>query len=102
MFPYSASYCDDDENGVKYIVFCRVILGNVEVVNPGSEQCHPTSENFDSGVDDLQNPCHYIVWNMNMNTHIFPEYVVSFKMSTSAEGIPFSLCAVNCLISCAF
>ncbi|KAI7989162.1 Inactive poly [ADP-ribose] polymerase RCD1 [Camellia lanceoleosa] len=81
----SASYCDVDENGIQHMVFCRVILGNMELVHPGSRQFHPSSENFDSGVDDLQNPSHYIVWNMNMITHIYPEYVVSFKMSHSAE-----------------
>ncbi|KAA8525842.1 hypothetical protein F0562_007697 [Nyssa sinensis] len=80
----SANYCDNDESGVRHMVFCRVILGNMEVVRPGSGQFHPSSENFDSGVDDLQNPSYYIVWNMNMNTHIYPEYVVSFKMPPSA------------------
>ncbi|KAH7835686.1 hypothetical protein Vadar_028786 [Vaccinium darrowii] len=80
----SASHCDIDENGVGHMVFCRVILGNMEPVQPGSTQSHPSSENFDSGVDDLQNPSHYIVWNMNMNTHIYPEYVISFKMSQGA------------------
>lgn len=68
------------------MVFCRVILGNMEPVQPGSAQFHPSCENFDSGVDDLQNPSHYIVWNMNMNTHIYPEYVISFKMSQGAAG----------------
>ncbi|KAF5938733.1 hypothetical protein HYC85_022992 [Camellia sinensis] len=82
----SSSYCDVDENGVRHLVFCRVILGKMELVHPESGQFHPSSENFDSGVDDLQNPIHYIVWNMNMNTHIYPEYVISFKMSHSAEG----------------
>ncbi|CBI33838.3 unnamed protein product, partial [Vitis vinifera] len=84
----SVNYCDVDENGVQHIVLCRVIMGNMELVHPGSGQCHPSSENFDSGVDDLQNPKHYIIWNMNMNTHIYPEYVVSFKVSSrvGAEG----------------
>lgn len=60
----------------------------MELVRPGSRQCHPSREEFDSGVDDLQNPKYYIIWNMNMNTHIYPEYVVSFKVSprVSAEG----------------
>ncbi|XP_059640105.1 inactive poly [ADP-ribose] polymerase RCD1-like isoform X2 [Cornus florida] len=82
----SANYCDIDENGVRHMVFCRVIMGNMELVHPGSKQFHPSSEDFDSGVDDLQIPRHYIVWNMNMNTHIYPEYVVSFKVSSNAEG----------------
>lgn len=68
------------------MVLCRVILGKVELVRHGSEQCHPSSENFDSGVDDLENPNHYIVRNMNVGIHIYPEYVVSFKISHSAEG----------------
>lgn len=91
MFLYSASYCDDDENGIRYLVFCCVILGNVEVVSPGSVQCHPSTKDFDGGVDDLQSPHHYIVWNMNVNTHIFPEYVVCFKMSLGADGGMFLL-----------
>ena len=84
--PYSARYCDDDENGVRHMVLCRVIMGNMEPVNRGSKQFHPSCEDFDSGVDDFQNPSHYIIWNMNMNTHIYPEYVVSFKVSSNAKG----------------
>jgi hypothetical protein len=82
----SARYCDVDENGVRHVVLCRVILGKVELVRHGSEQFHPSCENFDSGVDNLENPNHYVVWNMNMSTHIYPEYVVSFKMPHSADS----------------
>ncbi|KAG8650889.1 hypothetical protein MANES_07G078500v8 [Manihot esculenta] len=82
----SANFCDVDENGVRHMVLCRVILGKMELVQPGSQQWYPSSENFDSGVDDLQNPSQYIVWSMNMNTHIYPEFVVSFKSSSHAEG----------------
>lgn len=66
--------------------FCRVIMGNMELLRPGSKQFHPSNPDFDSGVDDLQKPRHYIVWNMNMNTHIYPEFVVSFKVSSNPEG----------------
>nr|POE97497.1 putative inactive poly [adp-ribose] polymerase sro1 [Quercus suber] len=38
-------------------------------------------------VDDLQNPRIYIVWTMNMNTHIYLEFVVSFKISSKTEGV---------------
>ncbi|KAM7491022.1 hypothetical protein LguiA_033943 [Lonicera macranthoides] len=85
----SARYCDVDENGVRHMVLCRVIMGNMELVNRGSKQFHPSCEDFDSGVDDFQNPSHYIIWNMNMNTHIYPEYVVSFKVSSNAEVYSF-------------
>lgn len=82
----SARYCDADESGVRYMLFCRVVMGNMELVPAGSKQSHPSNENFDSGVDDLQNPRNYIIWDMYKNTHIYPEYVVSFKVSSDGEG----------------
>ncbi|XP_048442246.1 inactive poly [ADP-ribose] polymerase RCD1-like isoform X1 [Pyrus x bretschneideri] len=81
-----ASSCDVDENGARHMILCRVIMGNMELLYPGSRQFHPSSKDFDSGVDGLQDPKHYIVWNMNMNTHICPEFVVSFKITSNTEG----------------
>ncbi|KAK4420328.1 Inactive poly [ADP-ribose] polymerase RCD1 [Sesamum alatum] len=85
----SINYFDVDENDTRHMVFCRVIMGNMEQVPLGSSQFHPSSEDFDSGVDNLQNPRHYVVWNMNMNSHIYPECVVSFKMTSDVEGPVF-------------
>lgn len=68
-----------DEDGLRYMVLCRVIMGQMERVRPGSEQCFPSSVEYDSGVDDLVSPKKYIVWSCNMNTHIFPDFVISFK-----------------------
>nr|GMD98339.1 inactive poly [ADP-ribose] polymerase RCD1-like [Ipomoea batatas] len=82
----SANFCDVDENGVRHMILCRVIMGNMEPVYLGSKQFHPSNEAFDNGVDDPQNPKHYIIWSMNMNTHVYPEYVVSFKLSSEVEG----------------
>ncbi|KAL0394885.1 UNVERIFIED_CONTAM: Inactive poly [ADP-ribose] polymerase RCD1 [Sesamum latifolium] len=84
--PISINYCDVDENDTRHLVLCRVIMGNMELVPLGSSQFHPSSEDFDSGVDNLQNPKRYVVWNMNMNSHIYPECVVSFKMTSDVEG----------------
>ncbi|XP_020528952.1 inactive poly [ADP-ribose] polymerase RCD1 isoform X1 [Amborella trichopoda] len=81
----SARSCDVDENGMQHMVLCCVIMGNMEQVQSGSEQFHPGNENFDSGVDNHENPKCYIVWNTHMNTHIYPEYVVSFKVPPSAR-----------------
>ncbi|KAI5436688.1 inactive poly [ADP-ribose] polymerase RCD1 [Lathyrus oleraceus] len=83
----SANYCDVDENGVRHLVFCRVIMGNMELLRRGTRQFRPSSSDYDSGVDDIHNPRYYVVWNMNMNTHICPEFVVSFKVSSNAEGL---------------
>ncbi|GAB4834781.1 hypothetical protein Ancab_033049 [Ancistrocladus abbreviatus] len=84
----SANFCDVDENGALHMVLCRVIMGNMELINPGSKQFHPSCETFDSGVDDPQDPKHFIVWSMNINTHIYPEYVVSFKVSSDHTACP--------------
>lgn len=75
-----------DENGEKHVILCRVILGTVEKVEAGSQQSHPSSMNFDTGVDDLRNPKRYIVWCANMNTHIIPECVVSYKSFDSLSA----------------
>ncbi|GKU95811.1 hypothetical protein SLEP1_g9126 [Rubroshorea leprosula] len=87
----SASYCDVDENGVRHMVLCRVIMGSMEPLCPGTKQFLPSTADFDSGVDNLENPTYYVVWNMNMNTHIYPEFIVSFKLSSSYEGVNKSL-----------
>ncbi|CAK9227198.1 unnamed protein product [Sphagnum troendelagicum] len=77
----SAVYADNDENGEQHMLLCRVILGTAELVLQGSDWFHPSSENFDTGVDDLSDPKRLIIWSTHMNTHILPLYVVSFKLS---------------------
>lgn len=60
----------------------------MEEVPAGSLQYHPTSsEEFDSAADDLASPNWYIVWSTRMNTHIIPEYIVSFRFSKESQGI---------------
>ncbi|XP_060199219.1 inactive poly [ADP-ribose] polymerase RCD1-like [Lycium barbarum] len=75
----SAMMSAEDEYGEKHIILCRVILGKSEKVELGSQQLRPSSVDFDTGVDDLTNPRWYVVWCGNMNTHILPECVVSYK-----------------------
>lgn len=83
---HSAAYLDVDENGLSYMMLCRVIMGNMELINTGSKQFQPTNDNFDSGVDDLQAPKHYVVWDMNAHTHICPHHIVAFKPPAKAKG----------------
>lgn len=75
-----------DEDGLTYLLLCRVILGRSEPVYPGSTQNHPSSEVFDSGVDNLFAPKKYIVWSTHMNTHILPEYLISFRVPPLLKG----------------
>ncbi|KAK4750708.1 hypothetical protein SAY87_004190 [Trapa incisa] len=82
----SVRHAPIDRKGVRHLLLCRVILGKSELVLPGSEQYHPSSEEFDSGVDSLTCPKKYIVWSTHMNTHILPEYVVSFQAPCCLRG----------------
>ncbi|KAL2465337.1 putative inactive poly [ADP-ribose] polymerase SRO5 [Abeliophyllum distichum] len=75
-----------DDDGLRHLLLCRVILGRMEVVSCGSEQDNPSSEEFDSGVDNLMSPRKYIVWSTRMNTHILPEFVISFRTSSNFKG----------------
>ncbi|XWS60735.1 hypothetical protein CRYUN_Cryun07bG0061200 [Craigia yunnanensis] len=75
-----------DKNGVRHLMLCRVILGKAEVVQPGSKQCHPSSDEFDSGVDDLSSPKKYILWSTHMKTHILPEFILSIRAPSSLKG----------------
>ncbi|KAL1564960.1 putative inactive poly [ADP-ribose] polymerase SRO5 [Salvia divinorum] len=72
-----------DEDGLMHMLLCRVIMGKMETVLLGSDQYNPSCEEFDSGVDDLSSPRKYIVWSSRMNTHILPEYVLTFKASSN-------------------
>ncbi|KAG6422041.1 hypothetical protein SASPL_118602 [Salvia splendens] len=75
----SAMLAEVDENGEKHVILCRVILGRCEKVEAGSLQSYPSSAEYDTGVDDLNSPRWYTVWHGNMNTHILPECVVSYR-----------------------
>ncbi|KAM7251621.1 hypothetical protein ACFE04_023504 [Oxalis oulophora] len=83
---YGMESADYDRVGVRHMLLCRVILGNAEVIQPGSDQFQPSSDKFDSGVDDLTDPNRYIVWSRFMNSQIFPHYVVSFKATSSMSS----------------
>lgn len=82
----SALMSEVDVNGEKHVILCRVILGKCEKVEAGSQQRFPSSVDFDSGADDLENPRWYVVWCTNMNTHVLPEVVVSYKPANNAQG----------------
>uniref|UniRef100_A0A7N0U4U4 PARP catalytic domain-containing protein n=1 Tax=Kalanchoe fedtschenkoi TaxID=63787 RepID=A0A7N0U4U4_KALFE len=84
----SVNLFDVDENGVHYVVLCQVVLGNMEAVDRGSDQFHPSCEDYDTGVDDLASPKYHIIWNMDVNSRIHPECVISFKASSNWKGSP--------------
>ncbi|KAK4803877.1 hypothetical protein SAY86_003694 [Trapa natans] len=75
-----------DGDGLRHLFLCRIILGKPELVRPGSNQYHPSSDEFDSGVDSLDCPKKYIVWSTHMNTHVLPEYVLSVRAPCNSRG----------------
>ena len=83
---FSDLLAQPDDNGEKHVLLCRVVLGNLEKIDAGSQQFSPSSTAFDNGVDDTVNPKWFVVWTTNMNTHILPECVVSYKCSNVLQG----------------
>lgn len=79
FYVFRALVCEADEEGTKHLLLCRVILGKPEQIVSGSKQSYPSSSQFDSGVDDLENPRKYVIWSSTMNSYILPSHVVSFK-----------------------
>ncbi|KAI4342533.1 hypothetical protein MLD38_027152 [Melastoma candidum] len=75
-----------DTDGLRYLLLCRLIVGNPELVLPGSDQWHPSSEHFDSGVDNLASPKKYIIWSTHLNTHVLPEYAVTLRAPCCLRG----------------
>ncbi|KAK4706938.1 hypothetical protein R3W88_033499 [Solanum pinnatisectum] len=76
-----------DKDGLSHLLICKAILGKLEVVTPGSGQFQPSSEDLDSGVDNLLSPRKYIVWSRHLNTHFFPIVIVSFRASPYSEMV---------------
>ncbi|KAJ6745702.1 INACTIVE POLY [ADP-RIBOSE] polymerase SRO2-RELATED [Salix koriyanagi] len=68
-----------DENDLRHILLCKMIMGKTEVIPAGSKQRYPSSGEFDSGVDNLEAPRRLVFWTAFMNSHILPDYILSFK-----------------------
>ncbi|KAL8475907.1 hypothetical protein ACS0TY_028535 [Phlomoides rotata] len=58
----SALRAEIDENGVRHVLMCRMILGNTETIPPASKQLQPSSTDFDSGIDNPLEPTKYIFY----------------------------------------
>lgn len=98
---HSALSSEVDGDGLRHILLCRVIMGNMEAVCPGSTQFHPSSQKFDSGVDNVLAPRRFIVWSANMNSHIFPAFIISFK-APCLKGKKFNAVYILCFELCGF
>lgn len=85
-----------DANGLRHIILCKVILGKAELVLPGSKQFGPSSDEFDSGVDDLNFPQKYIVWYSDAKTHVLPLYEIVVKLDPQSKGKPKELVERPC------
>ncbi|KAK7411113.1 hypothetical protein VNO78_02521 [Psophocarpus tetragonolobus] len=78
----SVKSCEVGEDGVRHALLCRVILGKSDLVHDDAEQCYPSCDDYDSGVDSFSSPKKYVIWSNRMNTHVLPAYVVSFRVSS--------------------
>lgn len=75
----SAEFAVPDENGEKHMLLCRVIVGAMEVVPFESVQRRPSNSKFDTGTDNANEPTRYVVWEDDVNEHVLPTHIVTFK-----------------------
>ncbi|KAL9227454.1 hypothetical protein vseg_003140 [Gypsophila vaccaria] len=81
----SVGSCVIDDDGLEHIMLCRVLIESEDVVTYGdsSESRLFDSDDSNSGVEDNEDDnisqTKYVIGSTKMNTHILPEYVVSFK-----------------------
>ncbi|KAL5053670.1 hypothetical protein RYX36_034352 [Vicia faba] len=68
-----------DENGLRHVLLCRVIVGKFESVAADSKQSQPSCNEYDTGVDDILAPRKHIIWTAFMNSYIHPDYILSFN-----------------------
>lgn len=78
----SVKSCAVGRDGVRHLILCRVILGRTEIVQADTKQCYPSCADYDSGVDSFSAPTKYMIWSSRMNTHVWPAYVLSVKVSS--------------------
>nr|GMD91350.1 probable inactive poly [ADP-ribose] polymerase SRO3 [Ipomoea batatas] len=79
----SAMTAQVDENGEKHLVLCQVILGKCEKIEVGSLQLSHSRMDFDTGVDDLNNPQWYGVLRAN---YVIPGAVISYRPANVVPG----------------
>ena len=75
----SAKYCKP-HNGLRYMYYCRVLVGNYTVgkagiVEPPVKNFN-TLEWFDSVVDDTASPTIFVIFN---DAQAIPEYLIKFS-----------------------
>lgn len=95
---YSANFSIDsamstvaDENGLRHVLLCRVIIGKFESVAADSKQSQPSCREYDTGVDDVFAPRKHIIWTAFMNSYIHPDYILSFNYRNIKGKWIFSL-----------
>ncbi|KAI9165063.1 hypothetical protein LWI28_006867 [Acer negundo] len=90
-----------DEDGMRHLLLCRLILGKTKVVHPGSDQYH-------SGVDNLTMPKHRCQYTLHLTVTQFVdpttvyeafawEFILSFILMLTICGLATDSRAINAL-----
>lgn len=66
---------DDDENGDRAVLLCRVCVGRPMLFNI-SRTVHPRQQSCDTVVDDIHNP---MIWAAYNDNQAFAEFRIIFK-----------------------
>lgn len=61
-----------DEEGRRHVVVCQALLGKLEEVSLPCNRSHPSSPDFDSGVDSLSSPKFHFVFYTHQYPYLAP------------------------------
>ncbi|KAJ3678723.1 hypothetical protein LUZ60_002526 [Juncus effusus] len=90
LFPSNSAFdcvknAEMDKEGIIRMILCRVILGKTEPLILNSKQFQPSNDDYDSGVDDVQSPNYYVIWDTDLETRVLPLIVISIKVPSKAK-----------------
>ncbi|RZC27971.1 Inactive poly [ADP-ribose] polymerase RCD1 isoform C [Glycine soja] len=89
----SVRYCDVDENGVRHLALCRVIMGNMEILQPGTGHfCGSEGKNV-SGVNSACQGPHGLLHSESstVDNGKAPSMVASTPKVPKSPWMPFPL-----------
>ena len=76
----SAKYSAPDENGYRYMYYCRVLTGEYTLgmngINDAPVKDFSQGTWYDSVVDRLASPTMFVIFN---DMQAYPEYLIKFK-----------------------
>lgn len=84
---YSDTYATQDENSSKFVFVAKVLVGSYTIGHssyrrpPQKDSLNPTSDLYDSCVDDMSSPSIFVIFDTDQ---LYPEYIIEYSICRQA------------------